>query len=67
MIETLGTFEGEIIDNERGENGFGYDSIFYVKSLGKCVAELSDEKKNEISHRHNALEKLIKILFGEYR
>lgn len=47
----LGTVEGEISDADRGENGFGYDAIFYVPSLGKTMAEMSEAEKNAISHR----------------
>ncbi len=46
---------GEIIDEKRGEGGFGYDPVFYVPSLGKTFSELSLEEKNKISHRANAL------------
>lgn len=47
----IGTVEGEIIDADRGENGFGYDAIFYVPALGKTLAELEEAEKNAISHR----------------
>ena len=47
----LGTVEGEVLDADRGENGFGYDAIFYVPALGKTFAELSEVEKNAISHR----------------
>lgn len=53
-----GTFEGEIGFEERGDNGFGYDSIFLVDG-GKCTsAELSPDAKNARSHRGEALKKL---------
>lgn len=54
-LETQGTIEGRIGYEERGENGFGYDPIFYVPEYGKSTAELSAEEKNKISHRGNAL------------
>lgn len=61
-----GEVEGEIIDNARGESGFGYDPHFYLKKYGKTLAEMP-ELKNKISHRFNALkllkENLEKILF----
>ncbi|WP_335869148.1 XTP/dITP diphosphatase [Bacillus sp. 2205SS5-2] len=57
-----GSCEGEILSEKRGENGFGYDPIFFVPSLGKAMAELSPEEKNSISHRGNALRKLEKKL-----
>ncbi|QQR79460.1 MAG: XTP/dITP diphosphatase [Deltaproteobacteria bacterium] len=53
-----GRVEGEILFEERGENGFGYDSLFFVPSLGKTTAQLSLEEKNRISHRGQALQKL---------
>lgn len=54
----LGVFEGEckgeILSEERGVKGFGYDPIFQVKDNNKTMAELSEEIKNQISHRANA-------------
>lgn len=50
--------EGKIIDEPRGENGFGYDPLFYVEEYGQTFAELSPEVKNKISHRAKALQKL---------
>lgn len=49
------TFEGQIGWEEKGENGFGYDPIFYLPDRGKYSAELSPEEKNAISHRGKAL------------
>jgi XTP/dITP diphosphohydrolase len=54
-----GRVNGEIIDSYRGENGFGYDPIFFVKEKGKTLAEMSDDEKNAISHRGNALAALL--------
>ena len=53
---------GEISREYRGDNGFGYDPIFYVPNLDKNLAELSLEEKNKISHRALCLKKLIKYL-----
>lgn len=50
-----GVFEGRIGYEEKGENGFGYDPIFYVPSEGKYSAELTPEQKNAMSHRGQAL------------
>jgi XTP/dITP diphosphohydrolase len=50
-----GTCEGEIIPEERGTNGFGYDPIFFMPDKGRTMAELSDEEKNLVSHRGNAV------------
>lgn len=55
VLTTIGTVEGTIAYEEKGENGFGYDPIFYVPEFGCTTAELSEEAKNEISHRGNAL------------
>ncbi len=51
---------GEILDEKRGENGFGYDPIFYVKEFDKTFAELSSDEKNSISHRGRALNEFYK-------
>lgn len=59
VVTKRGTIEGIIGYEERGENGFGYDPIFFLPERGKTTAELSPEEKNEISHRGNAL-RLIK-------
>ncbi len=55
VITKRGTIEGIIGYEERGENGFGYDPIFFVPEYGKTTAELSPEEKNKISHRGKAL------------
>ena len=57
-----GTIEGKIGYEERGENGFGYDPIFYLPDMSRTTAELSPEDKNEISHRGVALRKIEKEL-----
>ena len=54
-----GTFEGAIGYEERGENGFGYDSIFLVQNDHRTSAELSPKEKNAISHRGEALAQFI--------
>lgn len=55
-------FNGEIYDHIEGENGFGYDPIFYVPELQKTSASLTLEEKNQYSHRAKALKKLYHIL-----
>ena len=50
-----GVVEGEITIQPQGDNGFGYDPIFYVPEFGKTTAELSPEEKNKVSHRGKAL------------
>lgn len=56
VVTKRGTIEGIIGYEERGENGFGYDPIFFLPEYGKTTAELSPEEKNKISHRGKALE-----------
>lgn len=58
LIEVQGEVEGFIAASPRGRKGFGYDPVFYYPPLKKTFAELSLEKKNEVSHRARALEKL---------
>ena len=57
-----GTIEGIIGHEIAGENGFGYDPIFYLPEYGCTTAELSPEKKNELSHRGEALRKMRVIM-----
>lgn len=58
VITARGTIEGIIGYEERGENGFGYDPVFYVPEYGCSTAELPPEEKNKISHRGKALRKI---------
>ena len=55
VIQARGEIHGELSRDPRGENGFGYDPIFYYPPFGKTTAELSPEEKNQVSHRGNAL------------
>ncbi|WP_436874954.1 XTP/dITP diphosphatase [Mammaliicoccus lentus] len=55
IVTYVGKVQGEIIDEQRGENGFGYDPIFFVPSLDKTMAELTAAEKSAISHRGNAI------------
>ena len=55
VIQARGEIHGELTREARGENGFGYDPIFFYPPLGMTTAELSPEQKNEVSHRGNAL------------
>ncbi|MDO4813833.1 MAG: XTP/dITP diphosphatase [Gemella sp.] len=57
-----GECHGKIITKKQGNNGFGYDPIFFVESLNKTFAEVSSEEKNKISHRKKALDKLCDYL-----
>lgn len=61
-----GTFEGVIALEPRGDNGFGYDPIFFSPQFGKMSAELSTEEKNSVSHRGVALSKMKEIIRSEF-
>lgn len=58
----LGSVRGSIATEERGEAGFGYDSIFIVESLGKTFGEISDAEKHAVSHRGKALEAMLPLI-----
>lgn len=51
-----GIWQGEVLENPRGEHGFGYDPLFWLPELGMSSAELSKEEKNKISHRGQAMQ-----------
>ena len=55
VITTRGVIEGRIGYEEKGDNGFGYDPIFYVPEFGCTTAQLTEDEKNRISHRGRAL------------
>ena len=57
-----GICEGEIIPEERGTGGFGYDPIFFMPELNQTMAELSEETKNRLSHRARAVQAALPIL-----
>ena len=57
-----GTWEGQILEHPRGENGFGYDSLFFIPKMNKSSAELEPDEKNKVSHRAQALSKLHSLL-----
>lgn len=64
-VEAEGCLFGEIAQAPSGDNGFGYDPLFYIPSCGCTAAQLSAEEKNAISHRANALHALLKKLRAE--
>ncbi len=55
VIQARGEIHGELLREPKGENGFGYDPIFYYPPFGMTTAEMSAEDKNKVSHRGNAL------------
>ena len=58
-----GECEGTILHERRGNNGFGYDPIFFVPEKGKSFAELSHGEKNAISHRGKAMRRFAELMF----
>lgn len=58
----VGVIEGEITKEQRGSEGFGYDPIFIPEGFDKTFAEMSQSEKNEISHRGQAVRKLVEYL-----
>ena len=61
-LSTEGIVEGYIAEEPKGIGGFGYDPLFYVKSIGKTFAEMSIKEKNRISHRGKAIKNLSNLL-----
>ncbi len=62
LIETFDTVAGHIAHQPRGANGFGYDPLFIINQTGYTAAELTPEKKNELSHRGKALRHFASLL-----
>lgn len=65
-ITVEGRCEGIIAEEPAGENGFGYDPIFYLPQYDKTMAQLSQKEKNKISHRGRALKKMKKEIKRSY-
>jgi XTP/dITP diphosphohydrolase len=61
-----GQWRGTILEQPRGDNGFGYDPLFFIAELAKSSAELNKAEKNQISHRALALQQLLPRLHAEY-
>lgn len=57
-----GIVRGRILRAPQGENGFGYDPLFYIEEFGRTTAELSMDEKNKISHRGQAVRQIVEIL-----
>ena len=62
LYETTGICEGSIMEEQKGEGGFGYDPIFFVKSMNKGMAELTPSQKAKVSHRSKALNNVLEWL-----
>lgn len=61
VLTAEGFCEGVLLEQERGDSGFGYDPLFFSKDLKKSLGEASSKEKNSISHRSRALQKLVKL------
>ena len=61
---SAGVWEGRITDAPAGDNGFGYDPVFFLDALGKTAAQLDPALKNRLSHRGRALRRLRALLQG---
>jgi len=64
-VISQGIWKGTLLTEPRGQNGFGYDPIFFVPTHNCCSAELSSEVKNQLSHRGQALRQLVKLMHEE--
>lgn len=62
VLTSEGRVDGVILHEERGTQGFGYDSLFYSNELEKTFAEASQSEKNSVSHRGRALRAMVKLL-----
>ncbi len=63
VIETEGICQGEILTEEKGEGGFGYDPVFYVPEVGQTFAQMPPELKRQLSHRGKAFANLSNLLW----
>lgn len=66
VICVRGEVEGRLLEHGIGENGFGYDPLFFYEPAGLTFGQMSDTAKNKISHRRNALEAMRRLLDNEY-
>lgn len=63
-----GRWQGEVIATPRGEGGFGYDPYFLLPALGRTAAELMPDEKNAVSHRGQAMQRLVEMIrYAEYQ
>ena len=61
-LYTQSEIKGYITEEQRGKNGFGYDTVFYIPEVKKTMAELTSAEKNKLSHRGQAMRKFRKLL-----
>lgn len=66
ILSATGKVKGEITTEKHGENGFGYDPVFFVQKYKKTMAEITAEQKNALSHRGKALKKIIEKIEKYY-
>lgn len=66
IFSATATCEGKIIYSPKGNEGFGYDPVFYLEEKNATMAELSMEEKNKVSHRSKAFKKAVEWLFENY-
>jgi len=62
LNSTKGVCKGQLLEERKGNQGFGYDPVFFISELGKTMAELSLDEKNRISHRSIALRAMLEFL-----
>lgn len=66
IFQTIGECQGSIVKERKGINGFGYDPIFKPDNYDCTIAELSEEEKNKISHRGNALKNFLEFMHKKF-
>ena len=66
IFQTVGECHGSIVKERKGVNGFGYDPIFKADNYDCTIAELSEDEKNKISHRGNALKKFLEFMHKNF-
>ena len=62
LITVTGTVPGSITESRKGASGFGYDPLFIEKSTGRTYAEMTEDEKNQVSHRKEAISRIVPLL-----
>lgn len=65
LAQGEGAVEGVVADGFSGDNGFGYDPLFYAVELGKTMGEATGVEKDSVSHRRRAMENVMPVLVRE--